>query len=634
MGGMIVPGNIAGGKLSECTNPGQMSYKRREINPIRFVPLPHIGPEVNPIDGSHLAFKFHRNGIRVTMVMEHPYAAACRKGIGLWVAAICIGLVLIIFPHKADSQEIPVKFQGGLSIAGELYSSSGIPARRSPDDARAIFTPTITLFDQITLPFEVYISNTDRGYQQPFNQFGVNPHFWNWLTLHAGYFSSQISDLTFGDARILGGGIDLTPGNFRFSFLYGRSQAAVGADTLRGIRGEYARHVMAAKIGYGNMNGWFIDLNIMHSIDDSASLTLPRAGVASDSILSLYSTAPTENAVGSLAFGMSFFQNRVRLKAEAAISAFTNDIRSSRFQNAQSLGFLFTPRTTSQIDGASIVNINIVPANSISVGLSGKWVGPGFVTLGYAQMPNDVMQFAVAPSFQLFQHTTSLRTSFGVQYNNLRNNHLATTSRTIMSFGLTTQPTRAIGIELDYTNYGMRSSAFNDTLRIDNISQSLTLSPRYSFQGMGGINVLVVNYSLQGFEDFNVVSGNLSSNRTNTGVVTWVLTLPSTYTFSTNIMATGVTTASVKTTVRGITETFGRSFLDGMLSTSATLGYNLFTVNTTSGQVVARISGSWNLGKSGTISLMLSSNRFNYSDPAAGQSYGEYQGSLVYNMHF
>ena len=550
------------------------------------------------------------------------------------MAVVSIYLLSVAFQQTALSQEIPVRFQGALSLAGELYSSSGIPARRSRDDARAVFTPTITLFDQISLPFEVYISNTDRGYQQPFNQFGVSPHLWNWLTLHAGYFSSQISDLTFGDSRLLGGGIDLTPGQFRFSFLYGKSQSAVAVDTVNNIRGEYSRKIMAAKIGYGNTNSWFIDLNLMHAIDDSTSLTLPQAGVASDSVFDLYLTAPTENLVGSLAFGMSFFQSHLRLKAEAAVSGFTNDIRSPQLDNTRSLGFLFTPRTSSQIDGASTVNINIIPANDISVVLTGKWVGPGFVTLGYAEMPNDVMQYTIAPSFQLFQHTTSLRTSFGVQYNNLRDNHLSTTSRTIMSLGLTTQPTRAVGIELDYTNYGMRSSAVNDTLRIDNVSQSFTLSPRYSFDWLGGSDVLVVNYSLQGFQDFNVVTGNLSSNRTNTGVVTWVLTLPSTYSFSTNIMATGVTTASVKTTVRGITETLGRSFFDGTLSTSATFGYNLFTVTSTSGQFVVRISGSYNLGKSGTLSLMLSSNRFDYSDPAAGQSYGEYQGSLAYSIRF
>ncbi len=558
----------------------------------------------------------------------------CLCSIRPYISIFVFFLFSALCSHNSLAQGTPIQFQGNLSTDGELYSSSGIPARRSRDAARMIFTPTFTLFDQITLPFEIYISNTDKGYRQPFNQFGVSPHLWNWMTLHAGYFSSQISDLTFGDARLLGGGIDLTPGEFRFSVLYGRSQAAVAADTVQGIRGEFARKVLTAKIGYGNTNSWFIDLNFLHAIDDSTSLALPKAGLASDSILSLYLTAPTENVVGSLAFGMSFFDSHLRLKAEAAVSGFTNDIRSPRLDGAKGLGSLFTPRTSSQVDGATSVTMNVIPAQDISVGLAGKWIGPGFVTLGYAQMPNDVMEYTISPTFQLFQHTTSLRTSFGLRYNNLRNNHIATTSRDIMSFGLSTQPSRSLGLEVDYANYGMRSATRNDTLRIDNVSQSFTLSPRYSFEGLGGTDVLVVNYSLQNFQDYNVVSGRLSSNRSNTGVVTWVLTLPSMYTFSTNIMATGVTTASAKTTVKGLTETIGHPFLDNQLSTSLTLGYNLFTVTSTSGQFVLRAGASMSFGKSGTLSLMLSRNSFSYSDPTAGQSYKEYQASLAYNIHF
>jgi hypothetical protein len=298
------------------------------------------------------------------------------------------------------------------------------------------------------------------------------------------------------------------------------------------------------------------------------------------------------------------------------------------------LGTLFTPRTSSQLDGATSLVMSIIPVNDISVALSGKWVGPGFVTLGYAQMPNDAAQYTISPAFQLFHHTTSLRTSFGIQYNNLRNNHLSTTQRTITSIGITTQPVQSFGLELDYSNYGMRSAPRNDTLRIDNISQSLTVSPRYSFAGLGGMNVLVFNYSLQSFQDFNVVSGGLSDNKSNTGVITWVLALPSAYSLSTNLMVTSAVASSAKTTIRGVTETVGHAFFDNILSTSLTLGYNLFTVSSTSGQFVVRINASTSMGKDGTLSLMLTSNRFNYSDPTAGQSYGEYQGSLSYNIHF
>jgi hypothetical protein len=127
------------------------------------------------------------------------------------------------------------------------------------------------LFDQIRLPFEIFITNDDRGYRQPFNQFGVSPRLWGWLTLHAGYFSSQLSELSFGDTRLLGGGVELTPGNFRFSLLYGRSQHAVNADTANDVRGLYQRTLLAAKLGYGAENSAYVHLQFLRAWDDSTS---------------------------------------------------------------------------------------------------------------------------------------------------------------------------------------------------------------------------------------------------------------------------------------------------------------------------------------------------------------------------
>jgi hypothetical protein len=533
------------------------------------------------------------------------------------------------------AQVNPVRFQGNLTLSGDLYSSSGAPARRPGSTARAIFAPTITLFDQISLPFEFYVTTQDRGFHQPFNQFGVNPHLWGWLTLHAGYFSSRISDLTFGDTRLVGGGVELTPGNFHLSVLYGRSQQAVAADTVQGIRGTYDRKMLAAKIGYGQESGWFIDLNFLHAIDDSASLRLPVFGAASDSIASAYYQPPTENAVASLSYGMSFLDHRLQIKGETAISAFSNDIRSPKLNDTRfNLDPIFVPRTSSQVDGATLLSVNVVPSSVFSLSLSGRWVGPGFVTLGYAQLPNDVLEVTVGPSVRLFSGTTNVRTSFGVRYNNLRSDRLATTQRTIANIGITSQVSQAFGFDVQYANFGMRSTPRNDTLRIDNIAQSVMLSPRFTFQEFGGTNVLVVSFSRQDFTDFNIVSGNLTSNNVNGGVLSWTLALPSSLTFSTNLLYTSAVTSAMSTTIKGLSETVGHSFFENLLTTSLTIGYNLYTVNTTSGQVNGRISASYNTRGWGTFTLMMTSNRFNYSDPTAGTSYGEYQGSLMYSIHF
>jgi hypothetical protein len=539
-----------------------------------------------------------------------------------------------LFKQVLFAQITPVRFQGNFDLSSEIYSSSGIPERRSREATRAIFTPTITLFDQITLPFEFYISNQDHGYRQPFNQFGVNPHFLGWVTLHAGYFSSQISELTFGDTRLLGGGIDLTPGDFRFSFLYGRSQKAVAVDTVLGIRGMYDRKMFAAKIGYGNPNGWFINLNILHSLDDSSSLRLPAQGTASDSVVSGYLSPPTENAVASITFGMTFLGNHVHIKGEGAVSAFSNDIRSPQLSGTGGLGSLFTPRTSSQLDAAANLSMNIIATSSLSFNLSGKRVGPGFVTLGYAQMPNDLLEWTIGPTIRLFGGTTMLHSAVGMSYNNLRSNRLSTTKRTIVNVGISSQLSQSFGIDAEYMNYGMRSNPRNDTLRIDNISQSVMVTPRFTFNKFGGTNIVALNYSLQRFNDYNVVSENLSTNRTNSGTISWTVIFPSTLSFSTNLMYASTVTSAVSSTIRGITETVGRSFFDNFLSTSLTLGYNSFTIGTTSNQFVGRCNASMNMGKGGTVSLTVSSNKFNYSDPTAGKSYGEYQGSLSYNIHF
>lgn len=102
-------------------------------------------------------------------------------------------------------QAQPVKLSGSFSLSSEQYGSNGIRARRPSGTSRAILQPTITLFDQIILPFEVYLSSEERGFRQPFNQFGVSPRLFGWLTLHAAYYSARLSELTFGDTRLLGG---------------------------------------------------------------------------------------------------------------------------------------------------------------------------------------------------------------------------------------------------------------------------------------------------------------------------------------------------------------------------------------------------------------------------------------------
>lgn len=538
---------------------------------------------------------------------------------------VTLVVLLASLASVSEAQPTPVRLEGGLSLSSELYSSTGIAERRPKQTYRAILSPTLVLFDQIRLPFEIFITNDEQGYRQPFNQFGVSPRLWGWLTLHAGYFSSQLSELSFGDMRLLGGGVELAPGDFRFSVLYGRSQQAMNADTANGVRGLYERTILAAKLGYGAENSAFIHMQFLRAWDDSTSLTLAPPDVA-----------PVENVVASVAYGLPLFGDLVRITGETAVSAFTNDTRSPEDHDfsVSVPGALFTPRHSSQIDGATTLTLSITPSPTFTLSLNGKWVGPGYVTLGYLQLPNDVLEGVVAPTFRLFDNKVILRGSLGVRFNNLRDTKVATTQRTIGNVMVNLQPSSFFGVDVQYANYGMRSTPRNDTLRIDNISQSFSFSPRYSFPSFGGMSTALFSYGFQDFTDYNTITGALSNNQSHSGTGMWALIFPSTLSLTSSVNYTSATTSVYSMSIAGVNETIGYAFFDNRLSTSVTVGYNVVHLSGTDGQVTARLNATYATPGWGAFTLSLMNNRYTYADASLSPSFSEAMGSLQYSIGF
>ena len=546
-----------------------------------------------------------------------------RWGSRYGVAALA-AVLLLRAPGFAQAPSSAVRLEGSINLSSEMYSSEGIDERRPHSAFRTVFAPTLVLFDQIRLPFEFYLSSEDRGVRQPFNQFGVSPQFGGWLTLHAGYFSERISDLTFGDARILGGGAELTPGPLRISFLYGRIQQSVDADTANGFRGAYERWAWAAKLGVGAESEFHVHLNVMRVWDDSTTLAHPLPDIT-----------PSENLAASVQVGIPLIGQSVFLAGEAAVSAFTTNTHGAELDGVPSAVLnVFTPRSTSQLDAAASASISIIPSSVWSLQLNGKWIGPGYVSLGYVQLPNDVLEGTIAPTVRLFSNKLTLRGSIGVRYNNLRDTRIATTKRLIGNLGVSVQPAPEWGIDMQFANYGMSSNARNDTLRIDNVSQSLTISPRYTFPAFGGSSTALVTYSLNEFTDFNTVTGALSENKTNAGMASWILAWPSTLSATTSVMYTSASTHVIETIVKSINETLGYAFFDNHLSTSLTAGYTAVKTTGDDGQVNARLTLGYTPGTWGTFTLSLATSQYTFDPSSASASYREHTGSLQYNYSF
>jgi hypothetical protein len=460
----------------------------------------------------------------------------------------------------------PIRLSGNLNLTAEGYGVSGTNPHYPSSIARAILQANVTLFDQIQLPFQLFLSTQQLALQQPFNQFGVSPRFFDGkLTLHAGYFATQFSEFTFGDARILGGGVETDLGNFRVAMLYGEARTALQADTSQNFFGQYRRQTFAAKIGAGEMSGFHIGFNILYAVDDSNSIrALPNT------------PPPSENLAASVVFGFPITE-RIDVSGEIGASLFSNDLRSPKVEDTNLP--VFTLRYSSQLDGAAVLTINTRPLDELTIGLNGRWIGPGYVSLGYVQLQNDLFDLTLSPSLKLLSGNLLLRSSFGLRFNNLRENRLAPSSRTIANLSATAQLSQTIGIDVQYSNYGIRTMPRNDTLRIENVAQSLVLSPRFQFTLFDAPSTVFASYSLQDVDDRSILGGTTNRNVTHTLLASWAQSFQLPLNLATTLLYNQANVGGNSISILSLTETVSYSFLDGKLSTSLTGGVNLINSN-------------------------------------------------------
>lgn len=528
-----------------------------------------------------------------------------------------------IAPVFTYAQEKPpaIKVNGSASLSSNFYNAEGITPRQPENLQMAILRANVSLYGVIDLPFELYYSTGQTRFQQPFNQFGVSPKISNWLTLHAGYFSTQFSGLTFGDLRLLGGGIELTPGNFRLRAAYGRTRQAVEPNRVSYRPEVYRQTAYAASIGFGDPAKSYFNINLFHALDDSTS-------VQSDSLL----VSPNENLVGSFDFGLAL-GSKVSMKGEVGFSAFSSDLRSESIEIVSLPVWLYTPNTSTRIDGAARFDLNLIPSRYWSLMLSSRWIGPGYTTLGYALMPNDLLEFTVSPRLRLLKNKLLIRSKAGIRYNNLRQSKLSTTHRFTGNASVNWQISRSVGLDVNYNKNQIESLHKNDTLRLSNVFNSLSVSPRFTFNGLGGSNILVLTYNYQDVSDKNVYTYETNQNNTHSATCLHSLSFPTTLSLSTTVLFNQTTMADYQSQIMHLSESVSRRFLKNKLSAALSLGANIIRVTTQSAQMVFRINSSYTFGKYGILSFYLTNNNYR-GEGVITQNYRELYGSIQYNISF
>lgn len=478
-------------------------------------------------------------------------------------------IVLQIPVSSQDLENIadqkPFTITGGASARALFYSASGIQNRRKPFSYVLTGSPVLSFYG-VTVPLYFVFSEQERSFRQPFNQFGLSPHY-KWITLHAGYRNITYSPYTLGGHTILGAGVDLTPGIFRFGFMYGRLNRATAVDTTAGFFEpyQYTRKGYAARVGVGKGNN-FLDVSMIKASDDSLSVGKLTANVPK--------VSPAENVVFGISGGYSlkgFF-----IEGDAGLSLYTNNMGSSvEFDSIPEIlkntfGKFIGINGSTEFYSAYSIGVGY-RHNDLSLKVQYKRIDPDFKSMGAYFFNNDLENITISPSFSLFKKKIHVAGSLGLQHDNLQNQKESTSRRVIGSANVSATVTDRLGVDLTYTNFTTRQKPGRvfvaDTFLITQTTGNIGITPRYIVAKENITHTVLLSWNYMTLVDLNAsTSVNNNLNSTNFFLNYQVILPNKNLTLYINLNSAKLNMSTGTTGNKGVTLGGNKNLLDNKLS--------------------------------------------------------------------
>ena len=332
-----------------------------------------------------------------------------------------------------------LQINGGLSV-NQTFNWSDVPGSyRQPYAYTVMANLNFSVYGW-SVPLSGMFSNRQWSYQQPFNQFSLNPSY-KWIKIYLGYNSMAFSSYTLNGHRFYGGGVELTPnGNWKFSAMAGRMQERVLPDSAGRIEPAYYRFGTGVKTEY-SFKGGNVALSTFYAKDDKNSL----AGYDSLKI------TPAENLSLGLSTNFSLFSH-VNVGLEYSTSLFTEDLRLPSAEGQYPLMPVFKKRSSTHQYQALKSNFAYnSPFGSIGAGY--ERVEPGYRTLGSYSTVNDFENYTLNYSGQIIPEKLNFAANIGLQKDDLQNNKAQNNKRTVGSANVGFTPIQALNISLNYGNF-------------------------------------------------------------------------------------------------------------------------------------------------------------------------------------
>jgi hypothetical protein len=525
----------------------------------------------------------------------------------------------------------PFNVSGSAMLSLNYYESSNAIQTYQPFSYLVAVNVTPAIYG-FSVPLSFTYTKMNKSFNHPFYRFGLSPTY-KWVTLHLGHRSTNFSRFTVSGQKSFGVGIELTPGKFRFAFLYGKfkkdnAYKTIYDDELE--QDEYTLKGYAVKIGVGSQKNYF-DLVFMHIADNTDDF--------SDTSLQIH---PESNVVVSAITQLSIAKN-LKFNAEIAASVFTQNMFATEYDMddlpklVRNMSDYLNINTSTSLALATDVGLEY-KLKKFSAGVQYQRIDPGYKSLGTNYIRNDFEQYALKSSYKF--KIGHINGSVGLMRDNLKNTKLSQANRLTYTLGVALTPSGVFSVKANYSNFSTKQTEgrvpLNDTIRLFQVNKNISVMPQLRFVNSKSSNIIMANYTYANLVDKNSFAEYAVPVVSNTAFLQYMYSAAETgLGISANINYTDFKTALSRITNIGPTVGANKTMLKKKGTAQLSLTYLRSNNNSVKGNIYsARVGYNYKISKSQQIKFSYFFTKSKYPEDATVVGYNNSRGVLAYVYKF
>lgn len=337
-----------------------------------------------------------------------------------------------------------VKITGGVSLANNFYTVSGISNRLNPYSYLLAGNVNISLYG-VSIPLSFSYSNQNFSYRQPFNIIGASPTYKK-FTAHIGYRNLSFSPYTLNGHNFLGGGLEYRGDKFSVMVMSGRLLKAVNYDSTNlNVLPSYKRMGGGIKLAYRN-KGDEISISNFYARDLLSSI---------DSVPVKLGLTAQENVVWGVS-AKKMVGEKLSVSIDYGRSAWTRDVtaQDAPKQSNGPLSSLFYINYNQSTVVYSAIKLNATYTFKLfALGAGYERIDPEYRTLGAYYFNNDLENITMNASTALLKNKITVSANGGFQHDDLKKMKSSSMKRIVGSANVGINPTKRLNINLSYSNF-------------------------------------------------------------------------------------------------------------------------------------------------------------------------------------